>query len=112
VEILLREAGPADIVCFHAQQCVEKILKSFLLANGSEPPKIHDLSRLISLAIDLDPEFSQLTALCVNLNEYYIEPRYPILPKPSTHDESTQAHNDARTILDFTLEKIRSSTDT
>lgn len=35
-----------DAVCFHAQQCIEKLLKAALIQRGSVPPKTHDLYQL------------------------------------------------------------------
>lgn len=35
-----------DSVVFHSQQCIEKLLKAVLVANGVRPPKTHDLSEL------------------------------------------------------------------
>lgn len=32
-----------DAVCFHAQQCVEKLMKGLLIHFGTVPPKSHDL---------------------------------------------------------------------
>ncbi len=40
---------PAEIVCFHAQQCVEKYLKAVLILSGVDFPKTHDLERLVDL---------------------------------------------------------------
>lgn len=40
---------PADVVCFHAQQCVEKYLKAYLASVELDFPKTHDLSVLLSL---------------------------------------------------------------
>jgi len=39
-----------DVVCFHCQQYVEKLLKAFLTADEIEFPKTHDLRRLIQLS--------------------------------------------------------------
>ncbi|MBN2020842.1 MAG: HEPN domain-containing protein [Sedimentisphaerales bacterium] len=39
---------PTDTVCFHAQQCVEKYLKAFLVALEKPFPKTHDTESLIS----------------------------------------------------------------
>ena len=36
-----------DMVCFHAQQCVEKHLKAFLIFNGREIPRTHDIACLL-----------------------------------------------------------------
>lgn len=38
-----------DAVCFHAQQCVEKLLKAVLIQRGVTPPKAHDLVHLYHL---------------------------------------------------------------
>jgi len=40
---------PTDAVCFHAQQCVEKYLKAFLVCTGVDFPKTHDIERLVGL---------------------------------------------------------------
>ena len=36
-------------ICFHAQQCVEKILKAVLILRGSDVPRTHDLETLTDL---------------------------------------------------------------
>jgi len=40
---------PTDTVCFHAQQCVEKYLKAFLVLSEIEFPRTHDIEVLILL---------------------------------------------------------------
>lgn len=47
-----------DAVCFHAQQCAEKLLKAALIVRGQMPPKTHDLSVLSSLLGSVAPEWS------------------------------------------------------
>lgn len=44
-----------DAVCFHCQQCVEKLLKSLLLQLGVKPPRVHDLVVLSELASGKQP---------------------------------------------------------
>jgi HEPN domain-containing protein len=41
--VLLKEAGLTGVVCFHAQQSVEKFLKALVESKGLNPPKSHDL---------------------------------------------------------------------
>ncbi len=43
------EGCPADTVCFHAQQCVEKYLKAYLVLEGTDFPKTHDVERVWNL---------------------------------------------------------------
>jgi len=38
-----------DAACFHAQQCVEKLMKGLLITLGSVPPRTHDLANLSHL---------------------------------------------------------------
>lgn len=45
----LGKAAPADTVCFHAQQCVEKYLKALLIHLGIPFPKTHDIEVLMML---------------------------------------------------------------
>lgn len=44
----LGRGAPAEVVCFHAQQCAEKYLKALLAWGGRDPPKTHDLVLLAS----------------------------------------------------------------
>ena len=46
-----------DATCFHAQQCIEKLLKAALIARGEIPPKTHDLTVLSGLLCSSDPEW-------------------------------------------------------
>jgi HEPN domain-containing protein len=40
-------------VCFHAQQCVEKICKAWLVDRGEMPPRTHKLADLITVLGDV-----------------------------------------------------------
>jgi HEPN domain-containing protein len=35
-----------DAVCFHAQQCIEKLMNALVIARDIVPPKTHDLAEL------------------------------------------------------------------
>jgi len=78
VEILMAsERCPAETVCFHCQQFVEKLLKAILTHHGIEAPKTHDLRRLIQLAEPLVPELSRLSDASDTLTIHGVETRYP-----------------------------------
>jgi HEPN domain-containing protein len=73
-ELALQAAVPNQ-VCFHAQQCVEKVVKGLLVRQGLTPPRTHRLSDLLPL---LDP--TPLAALNLELqllDRFYIPTRYP-----------------------------------
>ena len=48
----------ADGVCFHAQQCIEKLLKACMLAYSQEIPRTHDLVALSELLKQVHPSWS------------------------------------------------------
>jgi len=78
VEILLgSDRCPADTVCFHCQQFVEKLLKALLTLHGIEAPRTHDLRRLIELALPSVPELSSLSDSADALTVHGVETRYP-----------------------------------
>ncbi len=77
VKILMQnESYPHDIVCYHCQQYVEKLLKGLLTAYEIEFPKTHDLRRLIQLAQIL-PQLASLADRADELTNYAIQSRYP-----------------------------------
>jgi HEPN domain-containing protein len=71
-----REPLP-DIVCYHCQQCAEKYLKAYLIAQGVAPPHIHDLVQLLNLAGLHDATFAARRPLTQALNPYGVMFRYP-----------------------------------
>lgn len=78
VEILRSsERCPADVVCFHCQQFVEKLLKALLTRYGVESPKTHDVRRLIQLAEPFAPELSRFSDASDTLTVHGVETRYP-----------------------------------
>jgi len=47
-----------DAVCFHAQQCVEKLIKALLIHLRVVPPRTHDLVFLDRLLSEACPDWS------------------------------------------------------
>jgi HEPN domain-containing protein len=67
---------PTEPACFHAQQCVEKYLKSYLTAQGIEFPKTHDVAELLRLVPPAArPDLS--AEQCRRLTFYATAARYP-----------------------------------
>lgn len=78
VEILTASKQcPADVVCFHCQQYVEKLLKGFLTLKGIEALRTHDLRRLIQLAESFEPKLAQLADEADDLTAHGVQTRYP-----------------------------------
>lgn len=89
-----------ESVCYHAQQCCEKLLKAFLLANNIEFPKTHDLRRLIMLAIPIRPEWQTLIEPTSLLTRFAGNIRYPgESPLREESDEAVAICERVRTII-------------
>ena len=65
------------LVCFHCQQCGEKYLKAFLVAQGVTPERTHDLLYLLSDASEYDARLDAFAPDCALLNPYAVAARYP-----------------------------------
>ena len=82
VEILLREEGDAEVAGFHLQQAVEKYLKGYLLSQGWELQRIHNLEVLLNEAIRFEPELERFRELCEEATDFYTLERYPFFASP------------------------------
>jgi HEPN domain-containing protein len=93
------EECPFDTVCFHAQQCVEKNLKDWLVFRGMNVPRSHDLVVLLNLATP--PGLRGIPVQDVQpLNRYTIEARYPGEWDPINRSEAERAVSVARRVRD------------
>ena len=74
----LLAAGPYDIVCFHAQQAIEKLLKALLAFYDQPPPRTHDLEELqrLVLAVHQSKELADLDLF--EVSDYAVMARYDL----------------------------------
>ena len=79
-ELLAGTFYPADrkyhIICFHATQAVEKLLKGYIISNGKKIQRIHDLSLLHHVVVEIDTSFKTITDACLFLNTFTPDIRY------------------------------------
>jgi HEPN domain-containing protein len=66
-----------NISAYHCAQCVEKVLKSFLIAHDIDPVHTHDLDMLRAKCSEIDAGFDRYKDECLDLTEYGIQTRYP-----------------------------------
>jgi HEPN domain-containing protein len=57
-EMRARKSPNYDAVCFHAQQCIEKLMKALLIHYGVTPPKTHMLLVLDELLAPVCPTWT------------------------------------------------------
>lgn len=68
---------PTDVVCFHAQQAIEKAMKAVLVVHGEEPEHTHDLVALHSEVIRHIPALDEEEEALADLDLYAVRIRYP-----------------------------------
>lgn len=93
------------IICYHSQQCVEKLLKGFLALNGRPVPKTHNLLMLHKSCHRLDEEFSLILEQCVQLNGYATDIRYPYFEALTVQD-GLMAIQHAKKVMNFYRETL------
>lgn len=91
IKEILDNENLTHMSAFHAQQSLEKALKSVLEFHNEEIPKIHNIKKLLHLTknyINLDVDIDVI----IKIDTLYIESRYPgdmgLLPygQPTTKD--------------------------
>ncbi len=88
-----------DLVCFLAQQSVEKYLKALLCENSVPFPKTHDLNELSAL-LPKGFEFPESFGATISrLDRYAVEFRYP--GASATQELATEAIEGARALRDW-----------
>jgi HEPN domain-containing protein len=72
-----RRKANYDATCFHAQQCAEKYLKARLEEASIAAGKTHDLARLLSLILPVEPSWKVLRQDLILLTDFAVDYRYP-----------------------------------
>jgi HEPN domain-containing protein len=107
---LARVERPAEVflemLCFHAQQAVEKSIKAVLLANEIHFPYTHDVAKLISLVKEAGIPWPEGLDQAADLTEYASETRYPGSVEPVSEEDYRQAVAIAEQILTWSASII------
>jgi HEPN domain-containing protein len=92
-------------VCFHCQQAVEKYLKAYLISNGKEIKKTHNIEFLLSECEDFDSEFAEIDPK--NLSDFGVEIRYPGDLYSPSEKETNEYIEIAHHVKKKVIEKIK-----
>jgi len=100
--------SPYHTICFLCQGSAEKYLKAFLIWQGWELKKTHDLSELLDFCCEYDESLEGLFPECEVLNEYITEGRYPgDLPFESIgKSDANKAIDAAKKIEEYVLRRV------
>lgn len=93
-------------ISFHLHQAVEKYLKAYIIAKKLDFQKIHDLTKLLQICAENDPDFNSLSNLAIELNPYYIEARYPEFITSVDKGRTEKALKAAEQIANFVKAKL------
>uniref|UniRef100_A0A7V5XFD0 HEPN domain-containing protein n=1 Tax=Thermodesulfobacterium geofontis TaxID=1295609 RepID=A0A7V5XFD0_9BACT len=96
-----------SVVCFHAQQFVEKLLKAFLIHHNVPFPKTHILEVLKQKCLEIDDTFQNLDFK--NLSQYAVEIRYPDEFYLPTTEEADECLKLAENVKNFILSKLNTT---
>lgn len=101
---------PCRLIAYHAQQCVEKYLKAFLVYQRQDFPYTHNISALLELCRN-HADWTDLLQAAEILTVYAVTTRYPGEDEPVSLDEARQAvdiaakaKNTLQTLLQQALE--------
>ncbi len=68
-----------ELAGFCLQQAVEKFLKSYLLSQGWQLRRIHNLDALLDDAVTYDASLEEFRSLCQKISGFYFVERYPFV---------------------------------
>ncbi len=106
VTVLSAQLKPKyEIVCYHCQQCAEKMLKGYIATNLGRLQKTHDLVVLCETCAHYDSDFEKIIEQCSDLTIYSSEVRYPNLLEIESYHMKKAIEN-ATIIRDFVLSKL------
>lgn len=100
------DATPAlfGLVCFHAQQAAEKVLKGVLIGRDQPVPRTHSLVLLVDCCYaDLESVPASVLHAAAELNDFGVGPRYPGAAIATDFVQATAARVDGETIWRWAL---------
>lgn len=107
-EFLLENERSLENVAFLVHQGIEKYLKGFLIYNGWELEKTHDLVKLNKKAIKYDESFTRFTGFVRLVTEFYFESRYPGgYDTDYIKEEMEEVVEQANNLIDLIKEKVK-----
>ncbi|MBI4690230.1 MAG: HEPN domain-containing protein [Nitrospirae bacterium] len=82
---------PTDVICFHAQQAIEKYIKGVLIHFEQHITKTHDLIFLLNSISNYVPELLKFKSELKEISRCAVEVRYPDIMFEPTLEEAKKA---------------------
>jgi HEPN domain-containing protein len=107
LNILIEKKEAADeIIGFHAQQVVEKLLKAVLSFRNIEYRKTHDIAELIDIVKDNGIKIPESMEDTIDLTPYAVEFRYDFLP-PEVKKTERMGRQKIMSLVDIALDWVK-----
>ena len=107
-KFLFEHNRPLEDSAYFVHKAIEKYLKAFLIFNGWELEKIHDLVKLTKEAVKFDKSFKKFIPIVEKITDFYIESRYPVgYEVEYTKEEIEKSIKNAEAIRLMVIEKIQ-----
>ncbi|RYE38011.1 MAG: HEPN domain-containing protein [Sphingobacteriales bacterium] len=105
----LIEIEPAilDNACFHCQQAIEKFIKAYLIFNGIDIQRTHNIIFLLSEAAKFDSVFGDIETH--DINTYAVQGRYPDMSVIPELEEAKTYYELALEIKELVTSRIKFS---
>lgn len=101
IKLMEGDAPILDTAIYHAQQCAEKALKSYLSYKRQPLQKTHDVELLVELCMDLEGRFKELLDDAKKLSPYNTAFRYPDIVLEPEKEDVLAAIEMAKKVLHF-----------
>ena len=99
----LLDGHDPQLAGFCLQQAVEKFLKAFLLSQGWQLRRIHNLDTLLDDAITYDASLEYSRSVCQKITAFYFVERYPFVTETGIEED---VHSSLEQVQEL-IEKLR-----
>lgn len=105
----LPEAYLEDL-CFDAQQAAEKAIKALLIRKKKTFPRVHDITRLLTLLEEAGEAVPAVVLETGELSRYAVVTRYPGIVEPVNEEQYRTAITHATAVVRWVEERMASDT--
>lgn len=101
--LTIGDEAPFRLIAYHAQQCAEKYLKSYLVMRAADFPFTHSIARLLELCARNGLNVESVRD-AEELTPYAITTRYPGEEEEVSRDEAVSAIRIAKSVRQLILD--------
>lgn len=104
----LASSVPYRLIAYHAQQCVEKSLKAYLVYQDIDFPFTHNIGKLLDWC-GADAAWTIKIRIAEELTPFAVTARYPGISKPVTKQAAMKALKTAKRVRTVIMKALRNT---